>query len=420
MDTELKQQVRRARKSFLAIAISYFMGLFNDNFYKEAALLIAVSRGSDAIQAVAAGCFTFCYMLAAAPAGWLADRYSKGNVIIASKAVEVIAMMVGALGIWTGNWYLILAMIGIMGAQSAVFSPAMNGSIPELYPDAYVHTANTFVRILSTVAIFTGMALAGYIMDMKGLVRDALPLNVFWIGTLVLIAAGAGFVVSFAAPRIPARSGKLAFPWAGPVDSVRELIHMRHDKVLTLCVGTNIFIWSMAAVMTLLMVNLGLKQFALSSSLTAGAKIIFLIGIALGGVLSNLLARGRRIFRVMAPTLYVMGGLLVCIGWLPMLLQGKTLVYATLVLIALIGVAGGVDLVPLESLIQIRPAPEAKGRVIAAANFGVFAGMSMGAGVLFSLNVCFQPTTSLGILGVVTLVFGAGLTLRINRIKEYL
>ncbi|MCA1809132.1 MAG: hypothetical protein LC725_06750 [Lentisphaerae bacterium] len=26
-----------ARRSFAAIAVSYFMGLFNDNFYKEAA-----------------------------------------------------------------------------------------------------------------------------------------------------------------------------------------------------------------------------------------------------------------------------------------------------------------------------------------------------------------------------------------------
>jgi len=43
----------------------------------------------------------------------------------------------------------------------------------------------------------------------------------------------------------------------------------------------------------------------------------------------------------------------------------------------LAGLAGGVLLIPLESFFQIRPAPEKKGAIIAAANFAGFVGMML-------------------------------------------
>lgn len=417
MQHDLQKKIRAARRSFAAIAASYFMGLFNDNFYKEAALFLAVAQNNAAVQALAAGVFTVCYMLAAAPGGYWADRFAKGNVIIAAKAVELAAMVAGAVGIWTGNWFLVLTMIGLMGAQSAVFSPAMNGSIPEIYPREYVQTANTVIRILSTIAIFLGMALAGFLMDLSMPSVGGIPRGILLVGVFVLCAATVGLVVAFGAPRISPSGNAGRFPWRGPYESVLELLKIRRDGLLTVCVCGNIYIWSLAAVITLLMVNLGVNQFSLSASLTAGTKIIFLIGIACGGVLSNIIAPGKRFFNVFIPSYLVMSLLLVVIGVVPYLLSGSTLVWGVVVLIALTGVAGGVDLVPLAAFIQLRPSAGEKGRVIAAANFAVFAGMSIGAACLFVLNKLFIPTTSLAILGMLTAGFALWLKTRLDKEK---
>ncbi|MBN1865589.1 MAG: MFS transporter [Victivallales bacterium] len=418
MDQEVKARVRKARKSFIAIAISYFMGLFNDNFYKEAALLLAVLQGRTMLQAVAAGGFTLAYMFAAGYGGWMADRYSKGNVIIAAKGVEVVAMIIGAAGIWTGNWYLVIMMVSIMGAQSAIFSPSMNGSIPELYPDEYVQTANTYVRILSTSAIFIGMALAGYLIDFKEPSWADIPQGVLLVGICVLAAAFIGFFVAFGAPRIGAHDCDAKFPWLGPVESVREILLLRRDKILSLCVCGNVYLWSIATVLTLLVVNLGIGQFGVSSTATAGIKIMFLMGIAVGGVVSNIVAKGKAFYRVFIPTIYAMGGLLVLVGIAPYVLHGRLSLGVVVGLLVCVGIAGGMDLIPLESIIQIRPHPAMKGRVIAAANFAVFAGMAMGTGVMALLNLIeFDPTTSLGIVGAITLVFASWLGSRLKRLE---
>lgn len=417
MDKGTALLVRAARRSFAAIALSYFMGLFNDNFYKEAALFIAVAENNLGIQAMAAAVFTLCYMLAAAPGGYWADHFAKGHVIIAAKAVELLAMIIGAFGIWYGNWAMVLTMIGLMGAQSAVFSPAMNGSIPELYPAHYVQTANTVVRILSTTAIFLGMALAGYLMDLTRPSYGGIPFGVVLVGAFVLVAAVIGFGVSFAAPRIKPHRPKVHFPWRGPLESIRELLLIRRDRLLTVCVCGNVYIWSLAGVMTLLMVNMGLNQFEMSASTTAGTKIVFLIGVAGGGILSNFIARGERFFQVFIPTYLVMSLLLLLIGLAPLFLNGRMLVWTVVILIAATGVAGGTDLVPLESFIQVRPAPDHKGRVIAAANFAVFAGMSVGALILYLLNILFQPTTSMAVLGIVTVGYAFWLKSKLNQAR---
>jgi MFS family permease len=416
MDPAIRDQVQKARKRFFAIATSYFMGLFNDNFYKEAALIIAVTQDNTAIQSAAAAVFTVCYMLGAAPGGWLADRFAKGHVIVGAKAVELAAMIVGAVGMWQGNWALALTMIGLMGAQSAVFSPSMNGSIPELYPKAYVQTANTFIRILSTAAIFIGMALAGWVMDLDRPFRGDLPLGVFLVGLLVLIAATVGFVISFWAPRIAPQRVAVGFPWSGPVESVRELVKIRRDPLLAVCVYGNIYAWSMAAVMTLLMVNLGIKQLGITASMTALMKIVFLIGIAVGGSLSNWIAKGRKFFGVFIPAYAIMAALLIMVGLTPLLISAYS-GYVIAGLIALAGIAGGVILVPLESFIQIRPPANEKGRVIAAANFAVFAGMTVGAGLLYVMNRWFLPTTSMGILGLLTALYTIWLARRLARVE---
>ena len=133
-ELSLKERIRKGRAKFAAMAGTYFVGVFNDNFFKQAALLMAVAAGKSEIQGYATIIFTLPFIVFASQAGWCADRFSKRSVVIAAKLLELAAMIFGALGVLYGNWFLILVMLGIEGTQATIFSPALNGSIPELYP----------------------------------------------------------------------------------------------------------------------------------------------------------------------------------------------------------------------------------------------------------------------------------------------
>ena len=85
-------------------------------------------------------------------------------------------MIIGAVGIVTTNWYLIMTMLFIMSTQSTIFSPALNGSIPELYPRSYVIKANSIVKTLVTACNLVGIIGAGLALGAKdlGLIRGAI------------------------------------------------------------------------------------------------------------------------------------------------------------------------------------------------------------------------------------------------------
>ncbi len=65
------QEIRSARSRFIAMAATYFLGVFNDNFFKQAALLLAVVAGLSGLQGKATMLFP-CHLSSFRPmeAGW--------------------------------------------------------------------------------------------------------------------------------------------------------------------------------------------------------------------------------------------------------------------------------------------------------------------------------------------------------------
>lgn len=399
------EQIRQARGKFAAMAATYALGVFNDNFYKQAILLLAVAAGHNSMQGYALVVFTLPFMLFAAPAGWLADRFSKRTVVIGSKWLELVAMVLGAAGICFDVTWLSFLMLFIMATQATVFSPALNGSIPELYPESYVIRANAVLRVFVTVSILAGIALAGVGLDVKGTpffgIRTIEP-GRLTIGIGVIAVALTGLAVSFGVPSRPAAAPGTAFPWRGPLDTLRDLADLRADPPLAATALASVLIWFLGSLEVLLMNPLGLSQFGFSSTLTSGLLATQLVGLAVGGVLSSLLARGPRWHRVLLPaglSMAVAMLLFPVASLLPVAAQPVML----FVLTGLVGLAGGVFLIPVESYIQVRPAPERKGQVLAAVNFAVFAGILVSALVSNLLNATCRPTTSFALLGGLTL-----------------
>ncbi len=84
--------------SFPGLLVTQFLGSLNDNIFRW--LVVPIGKdmvGSEhAATALSFGlaCFVVPYILLAAPAGYLADRFSKRRVIVACKVAEIVVMVV--------------------------------------------------------------------------------------------------------------------------------------------------------------------------------------------------------------------------------------------------------------------------------------------------------------------------------------
>ncbi len=397
------EQIRRARGKFVAMASAYFLGVYNDNFFKQAALLLAVAAGRTEMQGYAIAIFTLPFLIFAAPAGWLADRYPKRNVVIAAKWIELAAMICGAIGICTGQWFLIFAMLATMGTQATIFSPALCGSIPELYPESYVTKANGVLRMIVTIGILSGIALAGIALDVHGIGPWGIDNGRFVVAVVIILVSLIGLAVSYGVFSRPAASPQACFPWKGPLDTIRTLWETRTDALLALIIGADVFIWFVGSLQILLINPLGLQQYKLSETLTSALIVSQLLGIGIGGLASGRLATGKKWFRVLIPAGFVMSVLMMGVAVVPSLPASVQLVFL-FILIGLIGIFGGLFLIPCESFIQVRPAADRKGAIIASSNFVIFAGILLSGPLSNVFNAVWKPTTGYGIVGIVSFI----------------
>jgi len=409
LDEATRLQIRRGRSKFAAMAATYGLGVFNDSFFRQSAMLLAVAgaAGLKNMQGWIMVIFALPYVVLAAPAGWLADRFAKRHVVIAAKGLELLAMSCGAVGICTGQWGLILAMVFTMGLQSCLFSPALNGSIPELYPAVYVSRANATLKVVVTAMILGGVATAGVALDQEAAGWGGISQGRWLVGGGAVAIAALGVLGSFGVPYRPAAAPNAAFPWTGPWETMRELVTIWRDPLLRVVVAADAFAWFIGALLVPLINELAMVQLGCTKSMTGAMLAAELVGVAIGGILGSRLAVGPRWFVVLPVGTLAMASLLGLIGAVPALPAAMQLP-AVFVLLPLVGVAGGLFMIPCEAFVQVRPPADRKGAVIASANFVVFSGIMLSGLVAILLNR-WLPTTAIALAGAMALPVGAAL-----------
>jgi predicted MFS family arabinose efflux permease len=351
--------------------------------------------------------FTVPFILLAAQAGWAADRFPKRKVVIAAKWTEFIAMLAGAAGVCLGHWGLLFAMLTIMGIQATFFSPAINGSLPELYPEHYVPRANAILRMLVTMAILTGVAMGGVLLD-----RPGEWLGIEWgrllVSFTVVGVALVGLLVSAGVPSRPAANPGAPFPWNGAMHILRQFQGIARDPLLATTVAADVLLWFCGSMGILILNPLGIQQFGLGKTMTSGLVASQLIGIGIGGFIGGRLMTGPRWYRGVPGGAVMMAVFMFAMLVVPGLERGigAPVLFG---LTVLMGVASGFMMVPVESFLQVRPAAHEKGSVLAAVNFAVFTGICLSGLVANLLNAYCRPTTGFAWVGGMTLVSAAGL-----------
>lgn len=402
------------------MAVTYFLDAFNDNFFKQAVSLLAVAAAMGQLSGYAAALFSLPFVFFSAWGGWLSDRFAKKQVLIAAKMLEVVAMLLGAYGLISMNWACVLLMVFTMGIQSTLFGPAMNGSIPELFPEEQVTKANAILKVVSTAAILLGTALAGFSLDRKWLppqmlIGQEVPFGIILTAAVAVVVAVLGLSSCFGVYSKPASGAHPPFPHTGPLDSLRETLLLKSDPLLLLTIGCDCFFYFVSQLVILINNSLGINQLGLSKFQTSLMSASLAIGISIGALIATKLTTQHRWTHILMPGAVGMGISLAALG-LAVFLGGSAVPLAVVLsLLALAGVFGGIFVIPITAFIQVRPDVQHKGRVLGVSYFTTFACMML-AGLLFSLmNSLMRPSLSMLLLGIVSTLTGGWIWAALRR-----
>ncbi len=321
--------------------------------------------------------FVVPYLLLAAPAGWLADRYSKRNVIVSCKVLEIVVMVIGICSLLLGSLQLLMVTVFLMGAQSALFSPAKIGTIPELLDESEISTGNGIFNLATLSAVIIGMGIGGWLADMAG---DRGQSNIWLTGATLIGIAVAGTVISFAIRSQGAAKPDAKFPTNLPARTFADLYSLfSMGRLFRVALGS-LFFYAIAS-----FAQLNIDTFAAESgSINETEKLPLLISLVMGLGFGSLLAgiiSGGKIELGLVPW----GALGMCIFGLLLFFVpadfigesiGLNFVLAC-ALLAGLGISAGFFDVPLASYLQHNSPPDRRGAVLSASNFMTFTGIAL-------------------------------------------
>ena len=270
-----------------------FLGAFNDNLFKNALVILVAYRsmsllgmGSETIVAACSGIFTAPFFFFSATAGQLADRHPKWKLIRWVKVWEIGVMGLAGVGFATNNLALLLAVLFMMGMQSAYFGPAKYAILPELLDDASLVGGNALVAMATFLAIIMGTITGGLVVAGGN----------HWVsrlGLMVVTVAVLGLVASLFVNKTPAGDPDLEVklnPFTPTLEILRVTRSVRPVFVSVLAIS---WFWFLGASFLTLLPHFSKNVLGGGETVVTLCLATFCVGIGAGSMLCDRLSRHR-------------------------------------------------------------------------------------------------------------------------------
>jgi len=362
------------KRRFGPIFLVQFLGAFNDNLLKFALLFLAnfglyaaAPEKAKMLAAVATGLFILPYFLFSALAGQLADGMDKARLVRWIKGAELAIMALAMAGFWLLSVPLLLAALFCMGLHSTLFGPVKYSILPQHLHADEIMGGTGLIEGGTFLAILGGQLLAGVVPShLAGLALTGLALL--------------GFLASLMVPAAPpAASGeKLDWNlWRGTLTILDEARAVR--PVWGAILGTSWF-FAAGAVLVSEFAPLVSGTLAATQDVATLFLIVFSLAIAAGSVCVNFLLKGEVSARwVPLSALGLAAGLIdlwIATSGFAVGVAGASIAqflatdgaWHILIDLGVIAFAGGMFIVPLYAIIQVKSPVEQCSRLIAANN----------------------------------------------------
>ena len=358
------------RLGFWSLIVTQFQGAFNDNALKWLVSFMVLGMGLKQEKRdllfvlVVPLLFSIPFLLFSMTGGYLADRFSKRSVTIGLKFMEIAVMALAVVGLATNNLMVSAVALFWVSTQAALFGPSKYGLLPELLPEDRLSWGNGVLELGTLLAGITG-TVAG------SLLASAFHGRQVWSGAIFIFLSGLGLVTSLGISRVRAANPGKQFRVNLVGDLWAQIREMRRDRVLWLAVLGNIYFWFLASLLLLNIVLDATDILRVDEFHTGLLLAALTLGIGVGSLAAGYLSLGRIEYRLIP--LGLIGITVSCV-----LLSRMNLSYLAIAIqLCVLGLFGGFFAVPVNTLIQHRPAPDRKGGIIAAANLLSFVGIAL-------------------------------------------
>jgi 1-acyl-sn-glycerol-3-phosphate acyltransferase len=365
------------QRRFLPFFGAQALGAFNDNVYRNVLVILITYHGAsvtslapEILTNLAGGVFILPFVLFSGVAGQISDRLDKSRVVQTIKAIEILIMILGGVGLATMNLAVLFGALFLLGTHSTFFAPAKYGLLPQILRVSELIGGNALLEMGTFLAILLGTLLGGVL---------AAADDIAVIVTALVAISAAGFLMSLAMPRVAPADPALRIDWNPWRSTWSSIQAARESRTVFLSLLGNSWFWAYGA-LVLAQLPLFVKT-VLNGTETVVTLflVVFSAGVGIGALLCEKLSAGK-----------------VEIGLVPFGSIGLTVFALDLALASprqpvaeamnaaaflqhsgswrllsdagLIGLFGGIFIVPLYALMQQRSRPEVVSRVISANN----------------------------------------------------
>ena len=387
--------------SFQGLLWTNWLTAINDNIFRWFVIGVGKtfvpSQYHSRILMFGTLCFVLPYLVLASPAGWLADRFRKRDVVIACKVAEIVVMSLGILSLWCESLYLLMTTVAFMGAQSALFAPSKIGTIPEILSEKEISKGNGIFALATLSAVIIGMAGGNKLADVAG---DHGQEEMWLTATILVGVAVLGTLVSLIIRPRKAANPSALFPKNFFQETFKDIVDLsKRGPLFRVALGT-VFFLSIAG-----LAQINVDAFAdESGSILESEKLPLLaslvLGVGVGSVIAGFIS-GKRIELGLVPVGAAgMFMFFVALAFTPANFISGSIGWGLVIACALLaglGISAGLFDVPLNSYLQHKSPVEQRGRILSATNCLMFTGVALLSLVFDRFRVAYHETETSGL-----------------------
>ncbi|MDQ2926629.1 MAG: MFS transporter [Pseudomonadota bacterium] len=366
------------QRRFAPFFWTQFLGAGNDNLFKFAFTVLVtyeleVSWLPPSLAGLAIGAlFILPFLLFSATSGQLADKLDKTVLIRFVKWLEIAVMALAGFGFITGNVFILLGCVFLMGLHSTLFGPVKFAYLPQHLSERELTGGNGMVEMGTFVAILLGQVAGGLLI--------AIPqVGASYVAAACMVLAVLGRATAQAVPASPSTDPGLRINW-NPVSETWHNLKLAHGNLVVFrsLLGIS-WMWFFGAVFLAEFPSFAKEVLHGDEDVASLLLVVFSVGIGTGSLLCEVLSRrhveiglvplgaiGMSIFSI--DLYFASRGLAPSTGYALSAFLSQPAHWRVMADLALLSLFAGLYSVPMYALIQMRSQPSHRARIIAANN----------------------------------------------------
>ncbi len=354
----------------IAVFLNAFVDLGHKIVIQNTVFKVYDGQQQILLTALVNGLILLPFILLLTPAGFMADRHPKNQVMRVAAWAAVVLTLGITVCYYLGWFWPAFAMTFLLAVQSAFYSPAKYGYIRPLFGKERLAGANGLVQAVSIIAILSGTLAYSFLFERwytpDATTPEEILLLIAPLGWLLVANSLIELVMAYRLPKLEQGSPDKKFDWqayrSGQMtrDSLRPL---KDRKIIRLSIIGLAMFWGIGQMLLAAFPAYAKAHFAVTNTMVIQAIIASTgLGIAIGSWLAG---RWSRSF--IETGLIPIGAVGVAVSLLLLPQMGSPFTQGLCFLA--IGTMGGIFIVPLNALIQFHAGENEMGRILAVNNW---------------------------------------------------